>query len=203
LGVALPDAAARQAAGRAVARLTHTDPRAVEGALFVAELTAGRLDPPADAARAALAVVHTPTLREPLEAALALGPVPVAQAAEVLGNTGYAPHTLALVTWAWQQDADAPFLDGVARLIGAGGDTDTTAALFGALWGARHGAGELPRDLLARLAPGPFGAAHLQALAQALAQGTPPPRYSTVAALLRNLALYPVVLAHGFARLVW
>jgi len=44
------------------------------------------------------------------------------------------------------------------------------------------------------LAPG-------RALARSLARREPPPRYSATRALLRNLALYPVVLGHGVRRL--
>ena len=53
-----------------------------------------------------------------------------------------------------------------------------------------------------RLQRGPFGAAHLRALAQAMATGGEAPRYPWPVALLRNLALYPVILAHGFRRLL-
>ncbi len=48
---------------------------------------------------------------------------------------------------------------------------------------------------------GPFGPTHLRALASALAEGRVAPRWSWVRAMARNLALYPVVLAHGVRRL--
>lgn len=62
-------------------------------------------------------------------------------------------------------------------------------------------------ELIGRIHDGPFGPRHLKALARSLqagADGSPgdPPRYSIVAATGRNLALYPVVLGHGFRRLV-
>ena len=38
--------------------------------------------------------------------------------------------------------------------------------------------------------------------AEALATGNPPPPYSRVVALARNLALFPVILGHGFRRLL-
>jgi hypothetical protein len=74
--------------------------------------------------------------------------------------------------------------------------------VLGAWLGARHGEAGLPADLLGRLHDGPFGPSHLRALARALASGTPPPRYSCTGAFLRNLALVPVILAHGFRRLL-
>ena len=52
-----------------------------------------------------------------------------------------------------------------------------------------------------------LGPSHLRALAASLArarEGRPAdvPRYSATAALARNLALFPVILAHGFRRLL-
>ena len=87
--------------------------------------------------------------------------------------------------------------------MSAGGDTDSTAAIAGAWLGALHGARGLPAGLVADLAGGPFGPTHFRALAASLAGASgAPPRYSAVLALLRNLALYPVVIAHALRRLV-
>ena len=73
--------------------------------------------------------------------------------------------------------------------------------------GARFGSGALDPELVARIAGGPFGPAHLEALAGALArtrQGEheDAPPYRATIALARNLALYPVVIAHGLRRLL-
>ena len=73
--------------------------------------------------------------------------------------------------------------------------------------GALHGEAGLPGELIARIHDGPFGPSHLRALAVCLGQvlagiPCPVPRYSCTAALARNLALYPVILGHGFRRLV-
>jgi hypothetical protein len=86
--------------------------------------------------------------------------------------------------------------------IANGGDTDSIAAILGGWCGALHGEAALPSALIARIHDGPFGPSHLRALADALCDGTRPPAYSTTAALVRNLCLYPVVLAHGFRRLL-
>ena len=83
-----------------------------------------------------------------------------------------------------------------------GGDTDSYGAILGAWLGAARGEAALPAQLVADLHDGPFGPTHLRVLATAAATGQPPPRYSAAAALLRNLALYPVVLAHGLRRVV-
>lgn len=93
-------------------------------------------------------------------------------------------------------------MSGIEGCIRAGGDTDSHAAIVGGWLGALHGASALPMPLVRRIQDGPFGPSHLERLAAALVDGAPPPSWSWPHALLRNLALHPVVLAHGFARLV-
>ena len=44
------------------------------------------------------------------------------------------------------------FEEGLRHVVGLGGDTDTNAAVAGALLGARHGVGAIPPDWLDRLA---------------------------------------------------
>jgi ADP-ribosylglycohydrolase len=214
LGLVVSEAAARRALGRRLAEVTHTHPLAVEGALFAAELAAlcarAPLEPleplepaPSRAAKVALVreaavVLEQPALRSALEAALG-APQEPAQAAKLLGSTGFVVHSLGLSTWAFVNGAGP--LEAVRLAIRAGGDTDTHAAIVGAWGGALHGVGSLPEDLIARLARGPFGVTHLTGLAESLASGAPLPRWSAWLALARNLALYPVVLAHGFRRL--
>ncbi len=202
LGVLIDDPDARVAAGRAVARLTHTDDRAVEGALMMAELAAAAHTPPADAIAAASGVLTHPDLRAAVDQARALASATPDEAVAALGHTGYIVHTLGLVVWAWRRWADAAPLDALSQVIALGGDTDTIAAMFGALYGARHGAAALPAEVIARLAPGPFGLKHLRALAAAAEARERPPRWAWPVALLRNLALYPVILGHGLRRLI-
>jgi hypothetical protein len=97
-------------------------------------------------------------------------------------------------------------LDALSKVVAAGGDTDTTAAIVGAWLGALHGEAGLPTQLLEDIHDGPFGPSHLRTLAAALARAqrevVATPRYSVVGALVRNVLLYPVILAHGFRRLV-
>ena len=50
--------------------------------------------------------------------------------------------------------ADRTFQDGVLRIIALGGDTDTNAAVAGALLGARDGASALPEDWVQKLEDG-------------------------------------------------
>jgi hypothetical protein len=91
----------------------------------------------------------------------------------------------------------------ISQAVRAGGDTDSNAAIVGAWVGASHGLAALPASLVSSLHDGPFGPTHLKSLASNLVdarRGKPSPTatYSWVGALARNLALYPVVLFHGF-----
>ncbi len=199
--------------GRALAEVTHLDPRAVEGALLVAEVAAALAHCPAgeatlDPVLAALNVVSEPSLREAIEKAIALARTgtEVDEAAGQLGTSGYVVHTLSFAIYCLLRGDRDP-LTVLTTAFTAGGDTDSIGAILGGWLGALHGEAGLPHSLLDRVHDGPFGPTHLRALGSGLEQvrqGTvvTPPGYSPAAALARNLALYPVILAHGFRRLV-
>lgn len=197
----------RRELGRAIATLTHTDPRGVEAALYVAELSALDASSPSSIDPRALVLsarseLADPSIADAVDRALALAQefIEVERAADALGNTGFAVHSAGLATYCFLRHGATP-MRAIEAAIRAGGDTDTHAAIVGGWVGALHGASALPRPLLDAIHDGPFGPAHLASLATALARGAPVPRWSPLAALARNLALYPVVLAHGFARL--
>jgi hypothetical protein len=158
----------------------------VQGALFVAEVVAGG---PA----AARAVVEEPSLGAALDRAaeLARSRASTSEAARVLGTTGFVLHTVPFAHYCHLRHGG----DALVEAVNAGGDTDTIGAIVGAWTGP-------PPHLVELLGDGPFGRSHLRALARALARGEPPPRYSAVRALVRNMALYPVILAHGMRRLL-
>lgn len=208
VGVCLAfDGERRRRVGRQLARLTHTDPRAVEGALFVAEVAAGALrGGPILCRRTLLAesarLLSDPALRdavgEGLEAAtLDLSP---REAATRLGTTGFIVHSLAVCTYCFARPMESP-IESIRGAILMGGDTDSHAAIVGGWVGAMHGADALPPALIRALHDGPFGPSHLRQLGHALVDGTAPPHWSWPAALLRNLVLYPVILGHGLSRL--
>jgi ADP-ribosyl-[dinitrogen reductase] hydrolase len=62
---------------------------------------------------------------------------------------------------------------GLREVVGLGGDTDTNAAVAGALLGARHGRGGLPAAWLERLADRPQLEAEAEALAALVDTGEP------------------------------
>jgi len=199
----------RRAAGRRVAALTHRDPRAVEGALFAAELAAraAATAPQADRAalaRQALSVVTNEELEAALENAIGLDAAGTSpwDAALALGTSGYVVHSLAFALFCFLRHGAHP-LSALQVCIAAGGDTDTSAAMVGAWCGALGGEECLPPELVGRIHDGPFGPGHLRALGRALAvPAGSVPGFAWSRALLRNVLLFPVILAHGLRRLL-
>jgi ADP-ribosyl-[dinitrogen reductase] hydrolase len=203
----------RETFGRALAGVTHRDPRAVEGALYVADLAAAcarsprgtRPDPCQEMARGRVTVA---ALGEAIDRArdLARREAVTREAAAACGTSGFVLHSVPLATFGFLRFGEDP-LRALTEVIGAGGDTDSNAAILGGWLGALHGAAALPGALIGRIHDGPFGPTHLRSLAECLARirrGEPArvPRYSAAAALGRNLALTPVILGHGVRRLL-
>ncbi len=202
----------RERFGRALAEVTHRDPRAIEGALYVAELAAAcarspRGTPPHVCQEQARRCVTVADLGETIDRArdLALQGATTQDAAESCGTSGFVQHSVSFATFGLLRYGSDPLLS-LTEVINAGGDTDSTGAILGAWLGALHGEAGLPRGLLERIHDGPFGPTHLRALAECLAKvrdgaSASVPRYSPTRALARNLALFPVVIGHGFRRL--
>jgi ADP-ribosylglycohydrolase len=183
-----------------------------KGALYVAALAAACSRSPQGTAPAtcqdeARGVVQCPELGEAVDGAteLAWRKTTTAEAAALCGTSGFVVHTLAFATFCFLRYGREP-LPALTEAIGAGGDTDSIGAILGAWLGALDGEAGLPGELIARIHGGPFGPTHLRTLAACLAEirggrAGRVPRYSAPAALARNLALYPVILGHGFRRL--
>jgi ADP-ribosylglycohydrolase len=197
----------------ALTEVTHTDARAVEGALFVAALAAScaRAEPEADRRPLfdmAASEVHEASLAAGLREAadLADRAASVPEAAKTLGTTGFVIHTVPFAAFCFLRCRTST-LDALSEAISAGGDTDSIAAILGGWLGALGDEAGLPGELVRRLNDGPFGPTHLRALGACLEQlqtghDAPVPTYSTLLALARNVALFPVVLAHGVRHLV-
>lgn len=158
----------------ALSEVTHVDRRAVEGARYVAEVAA------LGDVRAARAVVSEPELRAALDRALALADAQceTAEAARVLGSSGYVVSSVPLATFILaRHGAATDGMHAIREAVRAGGDTDTNAAIVGAWIGALRGEEAFDRDLVAALPRG---------------EG------SWIVAFARNVALYPIVLFHAF-----
>lgn len=214
IGVFFQDRPAeRHAFGRALAEVTHRDERAVQGALFVAELAACLAGATSDESpERCVAKARTVVTNTELDAALdravqlAAATASSEEAAGHCGTTGFVLHAVPFAVFCLIRYSREP-MQALAEAIGAGGDTDSIAAILGGWLGAWRGESELPAALIERIHNGPFGPSHLRAVAASLGKVRAggvctSPRYSASGAMARNLALYPVILAHGFRRLL-
>jgi ADP-ribosylglycohydrolase len=220
IGVACAEAPERlRGLVRASTRLTHTDPKAEQGALVMAlaarraAQTGGEIDRTAFRRELEewLAGEGSEELLQRLDGVLQS--VAAGESTEDftraagMGNgvSGYMYHTIPAVLHAWlSQPRDLP--GAVQALIRCGGDTDTTAALAGALVGAGVGPEGIPATWRRGLWEWPRSRAWIEALGRKLARdgmsarrapGVFPP-----AVLARNLLFLIVVLAHGLRRLL-
>lgn len=200
-------------------RITHSDPKAYYGALTVALAayrgTCARHTSPADFVglvaeslsgeaadefidliqRAARSAEKHESLSEFTESIGCSG-----------GISGYTYHSIPCVIQTWlrfQRD----YRSAVLEMISAGGDTDTTAAIVGAIVGACVGKAGIPEPWLSGLIEWPRTMRWMEDLGDALAKGLDngqgiPPRVFFPGILLRNVALALIVLFHGFRRLM-
>lgn len=167
-------------------RITHTDPKAEIGALAVAVAAYVASTSPS---------VDGTVLQATLNAAFAHAELPattVAEFSELVnqaiasandgdstakfserfgrkGASGYMYHTAPAVLQTWLRHPE-DFRAGVIEVITAGGDTDTTAAILGALIGARVGSAGIPPEWLTGLWEWPRSVAWMTALAEQLAR---------------------------------
>ncbi len=119
------------------------------------------------------------------------------------GISGYAYHTVPAVIYTGVQ-FNWDFRKTITAIIEAGGDTDSTAAIAGALCGAFGGTTAIPNQWIAPIAEWPTDMNELRILAQAIhtrnALRVRP--HCSPLLLLRNLLFLITVLLHGFARLL-
>ncbi len=218
LGVCYGDDVERlRALVRASSRLTHTDPRAEAGALAVAvaaHLAGSNLAADAlpraylQSLEALLESGDLLTLLRKAAASVQAGETTDTFAASIGARervTGYVNQTVPVVIHAWllfPQD----YAGAVQATIRCGGDTDTTAAIVGAIVGARVGVDGIPREWREALAEWPRTVSWMQRLSLQLAEvqatGIPqkPLGLPLAPLLARNFLFTTVVLAHGFRR---
>jgi ADP-ribosyl-[dinitrogen reductase] hydrolase len=223
----------RRAFVRASTRLTHLDPRAEVAALAVAEAAAwivdrGRPNPSPDLRPPSphpmgrgqgeglgdllrtLSLTGTrdeewlrlcDRMAEALAAKETVGDFNVSLGLAD-GVTGYAYHTVPVALYAWLRHR-GDFAAAVSNAIRCGGDTDTVAAIVGALAGCDVGAERIPVHWREGLMDWPRSPRLLGRLAEGL--GSPigkPVRWCWPGVLPRNLFFLAVVLTHGFRRLL-
>jgi ADP-ribosylglycohydrolase len=192
-------------------RLTHLDPRAETAALAVAEAAAWIVQ-----GEEAVAdfIGQLPVLgvddewkrlcRRITDALVQQEAVADFAASLGLANgvTGYAYHTVPVALYAWLRHR-GNFAAAVTGAIQCGGDTDTVAAIVGALAGCDVGVDGIPDDWRKGLVDWPRSAGLLERLAEELSSpGGKPVRWCWPGVLPRNLFFLAVVLTHGFRRLL-
>ena len=134
----------------------------------------------------------------------------VSDFAESLGSqhgiSGYIYHTVPCVIQIWlryQED----YVGGLQEIICAGGDTDTSAAILGAILGARVGKSGIPKEWRNNILAWPRTIVWMERMGQILVELRDKdlkkecPGYFGPGLLLLNLFFLLVILFHGFRRL--
>jgi ADP-ribosylglycohydrolase len=202
---------------RACTRVTHSEPKAEEGAMVVALAAGLAVRSPETTALEFLQTVageiRGDELRTHLTAAivaLAEGKSPAEFADSrgwSRGVTGYVNHTVPAAVYCWVH-AVGDFRACVENAVLLGGDSDSVAAIAGAICGANLGFEGLPQEWILRLAEWPRTTAWMERLAMSVsetAQGRrdrSPPSMHWLATIPRNLAFAAIVLALGLRRLL-
>lgn len=202
---------------RVSTRITHTDPKAEEGALLVAR--AARLamaDPDAKPAKflsAIAAEVKGNELRTALLSVvegLASG-MSCQDFAQSRGwgksVSGYVNQTVPAAFYCWAYSPN-DFRTCVENAVLLGGDTDSVAAITGAICGANLGSEAIPAAWIERLTDWPRTTDWIRHLAQELTAATenrtianPPPMY-WAATLSRNAIFASIVIMLALRRLL-
>ncbi len=200
--------------------LTHTDPRALTGALAVAHLAAWAVrhdptKPPDTQFLEQLLTELAPADREWTELMDRIltawsHETSVPDFASSLGLeggvTGYVYHTVPVAVYAWLLHF-GDFRASVEAALNCGGDSDTVGAIVGALAGGTIGGSGIPADWVDGISDWPRSVGLLRKAASRLAQqkrdgrALGPVSYFWPAVPLRNLVFLIIVLLHGFRRL--
>jgi ADP-ribosylglycohydrolase len=189
-------------------RLTHTDRRAVVGSLIIARLAADAawVDPArgADWISEIMVEFQDQGDLEPLQKNMQLAAetlrqgLPVTAFADQLmsgrGVSGFIAHTVPVAVMAFFRHAD-DYAQGIEQVIRAGGDTDTTAAITGALIGIRVGIEGIPARWRHRYRDWPW-------TLDRLVQRRRPSLALWPIIMLRNLGFFLIVMIHLPRRLL-
>lgn len=202
-------------------RITHTDPKAAFGALAVA-LAAHLAGNEGDAGLVPerycrdLAILLGEQGNEFLDLvrrvaeSVAAGQSTAAFAAELgldHGVSGYSYHTVPVAIHACLRHP-ADFRAAILSVIRCGGDTDTLAAITGAVVGAAVSEPGIPAEWLRTMVEWPRTIAWIRRLGERLAEVSQSgeaeraPGVSAIGLFLRNLVFMLIVLVHGFRRLL-
>jgi ADP-ribosylglycohydrolase len=200
--------------------MTHTDPKALCGAMVVALAAHSASRTPQVTANDFLALLRRRlpasiademlSLLERAAASACQGEDTSAFAADLglsRGVSGYVMHTVPVVIHAWLR-YPRDYAAAVTTVIRCGGDADSTAAIVGGIVGSAVGKAGVPDKWLATLCDWPRTVEWMEKVAsvlsepQATAKRPTPPRLAILPVLVRNAFFAAVVLLHGFRRLL-
>ncbi|HOY67209.1 MAG TPA: ADP-ribosylglycohydrolase family protein [Candidatus Ozemobacteraceae bacterium] len=226
IGAAFPDpseAAIRRDFVRAATRITHSDPRAEQGAQIaaLAASSAAQAGRPEDGPKQFFDLVPealpdlSPEWKKLLDAARISADAGTTTAGFAAaqgwnrGVSGFILHTISAVIHAWHR-SPGNLREALEDIIAAGGDTDTTAAILGGIIGAGLPPAAFPQDLTDSFRDWPWsvnlfrncGEAIRAALNPATTALPPVPIIFWPAVLLRNIGFAAIILAHGLRRLL-
>ncbi len=204
---------------RATTIITHSDPKAIVGAMAIAQLAAWSVRNP-NAREPNLPEIFEllRTLSSELEwtqivesmYAACQQQTTVEELATRLGEkgvSGYIFHTVPVAVYAWLRHF-GDFETGVTAALNCGGDADTVGAIAGALFGITVGDQDVPKKWLGTICDFPRSPALLARVADRLATlKTQKNRdgqvaYFWPALLIRNVLFLGIVIAHGFRRML-
>ncbi len=224
LGIMVEDLAELREFVSISTNITHTDPKAVEGAMVVAlsawfnAYKADYQNP--DNLDSLDNTQHSKQLLEFLiqhiQCPELTGYLQSAYKAVVKGKTlndymlsqfqqtqvtGYMYHTIPAVMFAYFKYPFEP-VKGLQCLIKAGGDVDTTCAIAGGIWGVNYGE-QMFEQIEGKWLEPKITPKFLQQLSNQIEHDRPRPlHFGGVITLLRNLAFLAIVLLHGLRRLL-
>lgn len=201
-------------------KLTHTDPKALIGALAVAQaayMASNASHVSFDEYKSAVqslyhdldskAVNEFNDLLEKLGNSLHEDEFYFAKLLKLEnGITGYMYHTVPMVLFIWLK-YQGDFKSSIEKIITCGGDTDTTAAILGGICAPQNNSADIPAEWLNNIIEYPFNKAYCKKMATRLntcLQGQVPEKTPTLLGpliLIRNLLFLLIVLFHGFRRL--
>lgn len=202
---------------RASTVMTHTDPKALVGALAVAHMAAWSVNNGSNSDVSAI-LKQLQNLGADSEWIGTLEKISLSFAQKVsvedfggqfgsMGVSGYMYHTVPVAIYAWlvnQKD----FHKGLTSVLNCGGDTDTIGAITGALLGATTGPQGIPTEWISGIGDQPRSVALLRKIASQLAlqKATRNPvghvSYAWPLIIPRNMFFLLVVLSHGVLRLL-
>lgn len=197
--------------------MTHTDPQVEEGAWVIAQAAAliVRANPQETPIEQffdlVLSKIHSEQLKQALQlakdyliAGQSFEEYLVAMNLDKNGISGYIGHTVPAVIYAWLYYF-GDYQKGIEAVILAGGDSDTTAAILGALMGMSvEPKKDIPKEWLDGIYNAPISVQKLMQISDAVVEQNIDkiPKISWWLQWLRNIALLMIVLLHGFRRLL-